>query len=47
MFVTAFNSHRGFPYDVRLSEDVEPFATEEGAARLATDLSLKTIDEAR
>ncbi|RLP06345.1 type II toxin-antitoxin system RelB/DinJ family antitoxin [Propionibacterium australiense] len=47
MFVTAFNSHRGFPYDVRLSEDVEPFATEEDATRFATDLSLKAINEAR
>jgi len=49
MFVSAFNSHRGFPYDVRLEdeEEVEPFATEEGATRFATDLSLKAFDEAR
>lgn len=47
MFVYSFNSHQGFPYDVRISNpSVEPFETEEDATRFATELSLKTAHEA-
>jgi len=31
VFVAAFNQHRGFPFDVRLGQDVEPFRSEEEA----------------
>lgn len=49
MFIYAFNSHRGFPYEVRSIQDpiVETFTTEEDATRFATALSLGTIDAQR
>ncbi|MDR0627044.1 MAG: type II toxin-antitoxin system RelB/DinJ family antitoxin [Bifidobacteriaceae bacterium] len=31
VFVAAFNRHRGFPFDVRLTDSVLPFRSEEEA----------------
>ena len=47
VFVAAFNQHRGFPFDVRLAADVEPFATEDEATDFATRASRRLLDEAR
>jgi DNA-damage-inducible protein J len=47
VFVAAFNQHRGFPFDVRLSPEVEPFDTEEEATAFVTRMSRKMINEAR
>jgi DNA-damage-inducible protein J len=42
MFIAAFNENRGFPFEVRLPADVEPFATEDEALdfvdRMASDV---------
>ncbi|MDR0285619.1 MAG: type II toxin-antitoxin system RelB/DinJ family antitoxin [Propionibacteriaceae bacterium] len=47
VFVAAFNQHRGFPFDVRLTAKVEPFATDDEATGFATRLSLRTLNETR
>jgi len=47
VFVAAFNQHRGFPFDVRLADDVEPFASEADATEFVTRASLRTLDETR
>lgn len=47
VFVAAFNQHRGFPFDVRLTSDIEPFATEDEATDFATRTSLRMLDETR
>lgn len=48
MFVSAFNAHRGFPYDVRLTEpDVEPLSTEEDAAAFSDYLAFEMMSDAR
>ncbi len=47
VFIAAFNSHRGFPFEVRLDDEVEPFATEEEATDFATRVSLGVLDETR
>jgi len=47
VFVAVFNQHRGFPFDIRLASDVEPFATEGEATDFATRTSLRMLDEAR
>ena len=47
VFVAAFNQHRGFPFDVRLAADVEPFATEDEATDFATRTSWRMLDETR
>jgi DNA-damage-inducible protein J len=47
VFVAAFNEHRGFPFDVRLSQPVEPFESEEEAADFASRMSLRLLDETR
>ena len=47
VFIAAFNQHRGFPFDVRLAANVEPFATEDEATDFATRSSLRLLDEAR
>jgi len=47
VFVAAFNQHRGFPFDVRLATDIEPFETEDDALGFASRMSLRLIDEAR
>ena len=48
MFISTFNDHRGFPYEVRLPEaDVEPFSTEDEATEYITRLSLKAAHETR
>jgi len=47
IFVAAFNQNRGFPFDVRLAPDVEPFDTEEEAADFVTRTSRRVINEAR
>ncbi|MCL2788034.1 MAG: type II toxin-antitoxin system RelB/DinJ family antitoxin [Micrococcales bacterium] len=46
VFVAAFNQNHGFPFDVRLSADAEPFATEEGATEFASRWGRRLIDEA-
>jgi DNA-damage-inducible protein J len=48
MFITAFNTCQGFPYDVRLSAltEVEPFASEEEATEFATRISKRTAHAA-
>lgn len=45
VFVAAFNQHRGFPFDVRLDADVEPFATEDDATEFASRVAGKMLDE--
>lgn len=47
MFVSMFNDCRGFPYEVRLPREVEPFATEEEASDFASSMALRMADEAR
>jgi len=47
VFIAAFNQHRGFPFDVRLVANVEPFSTEDDATDFATRASLRILDEAR
>jgi DNA-damage-inducible protein J len=47
MFVSAFNAHGGFPYEVRVVQSPEPFETEEEATDFAMNLARKNIDEAR
>ena len=47
VFIAAFNQHRGFPFDVRLTANVEPFATEDDATDFATRTSASLLDEAR
>ena len=47
MFVSAFNQRRGFPFDVRLTEDVESFTTEEDATSFASGLAARMIDATR
>ncbi len=48
IFVSAFNAHRGFPFDVRLPENmVEPFRTEDEAANFSDHLAVRMIEDAR
>ncbi len=47
MFIAAFNQHRGFPFDIRLAADVEPFETEDEASDFVTTLSRRMINETR
>ena len=47
VFVAAFNQHRGFPFDVQLPPDVEPFATEEDATDFASRTSARLSNAAR
>ena len=48
MFVSAFNAHRGFPFDVRIEEpQTEAFATEAEAAAFADHLALRLTDHER
>ncbi len=48
MFVSAFNTCKGFPYDVRIGAlEVGPLKTEEEATQFATELSLGLINETR
>ena len=45
IFVAAFNQHRGFPFDVRLDADPEPFENEEDATDFASRMSMRLLDE--
>jgi DNA-damage-inducible protein J len=47
VFITAFNRRQGFPFEVRLEAEVEPFETEAEATGFAAHLSRKMIDEAQ
>ena len=48
IFVSSFNAHRGFPFDVRLPESkVEAFATEQEAADFSDRLALRMMSDAR
>lgn len=47
MFVMAFNSHRGFPYEVRLSDPAVPFKSEEEALDFVDGLSTEMLSDAR
>ncbi|MCI1747781.1 MAG: type II toxin-antitoxin system RelB/DinJ family antitoxin [Acidipropionibacterium sp.] len=47
IFVAAFNQHRGFPFDVRLAAEVEPFDTEDDATEFASRMTGKLLDAAR
>jgi DNA-damage-inducible protein J len=44
MFIAAFNQHRGFPFEVKLSFEVEPFETEEEAMEFITRKSRQMIN---
>jgi DNA-damage-inducible protein J len=46
VFVAAFNQHRGFPFDVRMRPDVEPFRTEEEALDFVDREAMRMLDEA-
>jgi DNA-damage-inducible protein J len=48
VFVTAFNAHHGFPFDVRVPDDaiVEPLATEDDATDFVTGVSRRMLNEA-
>ena len=45
VFVAAFNQNRGFPFEVRLTDDVEPFRTEEEALDFVDRESMRMLDE--
>lgn len=45
VFVAAFNQHRGFPFDIRLDAEVEPFDTEDDATEFASHMTAKLLDE--
>jgi len=45
VFIAAFNQHRGFPFDVRLGDDVEPVVSEDDATDFATRTSLRMLDK--
>ncbi|MBT1178245.1 type II toxin-antitoxin system RelB/DinJ family antitoxin [Bifidobacterium vespertilionis] len=51
MFISAFNEHRGFPYDVRLTRETQenamPFDSEREATEYASRLALRLSDETR
>ena len=48
MFVSAFNTHRGFPFDVRIEEpQTEAFATEAEATAFADYLAMQLSDHER
>lgn len=48
IFVSSFNAHRGFPFDVRLPESkVEAFATEQEAVDFSDRLALRMMSDAR
>jgi len=47
IFIAAFNQHHGFPFDVRLATDVEPFHSEEEATDFSTRMSRKLLNETR
>lgn len=48
MFIAAFNTCKGFPYDVRIGAlEVEPFESEEETTSFATNLALGIINETR
>ena len=48
IFVSAFNAHRGFPFDVRLPESkAEAFASEEEASEFSVRLALRMMSDAR
>ena len=48
IIVSAFNAHRGFPFEVRLPENmVEPFRTEDEAANFSDHLAVRMIEDAR
>lgn len=48
IFVSSFNAHRGFPFDVRLPEPkVKAFATEQEAADFSDRLALRMMSDAR
>lgn len=45
VFVAAFNQHHGFPFDVRLTTDGEPFRTEEEALDFVDHQAMRMLDE--
>lgn len=45
VFVAAFNLNRGFPFDVRLVDEPEPFENEEDAMDFASRMSMRMADE--
>ncbi|MDM8270096.1 type II toxin-antitoxin system RelB/DinJ family antitoxin [Thermophilibacter provencensis] len=48
IFVSAFNAHRGFPFEVRLAEpEVEAFTSEQEAAEFSNRLALRMMSDAR
>ena len=48
IFVSAFNAHRGFPFEVRLPEPkVEALATEREAEDFSDRLVLRMMSDAR
>ena len=47
IFVAAFNQNRGFPFDVRLADDVEPSRSEGEALDFVNRESMRTLDETR
>ena len=48
IIVSAFNAHRGFPFDVRLPENmIESFRTENEAANFSNHLAARMIEDVR
>ena len=47
MFIAAFISEGGFPYQLKVKESIEAFKTEEDATEFATRLSRRMTDEVR
>jgi DNA-damage-inducible protein J len=47
MFIAAFNSEGGFPYDLKVKQSIEAFDNEDEATYFATRISRRIIDEAR
>lgn len=51
IFVSSFNAHRGFPFEIRLPESaalpVEPFESEADAADFSDHLAMEMMRDAR
>lgn len=48
IFISAFNAHRGFPFEIKLHDPaVEAFASEEDAGKFSDYLALEMMRDAR
>ena len=47
IFIAAFNSEGGFPFDVKLKKNIEAFNNEEEATQFATNISRRILNDTR